>query len=250
MREFQDKVIVITGAASGLGRACAEQFAREGALVCLVDKDEAGLMGVAASLPDSSSRCLTLGVDLSQRDACIDVISRAVERFGGIDVLCNVAGVLGASHATAVSEALWNLIMSVNLAAPFWLSQAAIPHLISRKGNIVNVASLTGLMGGAYVVPYSASKAGLIQMTKSLAMEFIHQPVRINAVAPGGINTNIMKNESFPRDADFALLARYAGIRPAAEPADVADLIVYLASDRARNIHGACIATDGGASAG
>lgn len=105
-------------------------------------------------------------------------------------------------------------------------------------------------MGEAYLVPYSASKAGLIQMTKSLAMEFIRQPVRINAVAPGGILTNIMKNESFPSDADFDLIARYSGIRPVADPADVADLVVYLASDRARNIHGACITTDGGASAG
>ena len=250
MKEFQDKVIVVTGAASGLGRACAERFAREGALLSLVDKDQAGLEAVTSGLADASSRCLTSSADLSQRSACVDTISRTVARFGGIDVLCNVAGVLGASRATDVSERLWNLVMSVNLSAPFWLSQAALPHLISRQGNIVNVASVGGLMGEAYLVPYSASKAGLIQMTKSLAMEFIRQPVRINAVAPGGILTNIMKNESFPSDADFDLIARYSGIRPVADPADVADLVVYLASDRARNIHGACITTDGGASAG
>ena len=249
MPEFQDRVVVITGAASGLGRACAQRFSSEGALTSLVDRDQSGLTAVAATLADSVSRCLVLSADLGRRDACIEVIARTVERFGGIDVLCNVAGVLGAAHATAVSEDLWNRVMSVNLAAPFWLSQAAIPHLLTRRGNIVNVASVGGLMGAAYVVPYSASKAALIQMTKSLAMEFVRQPIRINAVAPGGINTNIMRNESYPTDADFSLVARYSGIRPAAEPADVADLIVYLASDRARNIHGACLASDGGASA-
>ncbi len=140
--------------------------------------------------------------------------------------------------------------MAVNMSAPFWLSQAALPHLLERGGNIVNVASSAAFLGEAYLVPYTASKAALVQMTKSMAMEFLKQNVRINAVAPGGMNTAIGANESLPEGADMALLQRFMPVRPMAEPALVADLIVYVASDRAANIHGACLSTDAGITAG
>ena len=171
-------------------------------------------------------------------------------RFGALHVLCNVAGVLGPGHAGALSEALWNKIIAVNLSAPFWLIQASLPHLLKTQGNVVNIASSGAYVGEAYLAPYTATKAGLVQMTRSLAMEFMKKPIRFNCVAPGPMATNMMDGQGFPTDVDMELVQRYMAVRPPADPAQVADLVLYLASDRASNIHGACLLSDGGHSAG
>jgi len=141
-------------------------------------------------------------------------------------------------------------LMSINLAAPFWLSQAAIPHLLKSHGNIVNCASQSSLKGSAYIVPYSMTKGAIVMMTKSMAMEFINAPIRINAVSPGTMaNTNMTTGMSIPDGIDPALFMRYGGIRPAAEPEDVASLFLYAASDDARAVHGAILCADGGTTA-
>lgn len=251
MENFADKIVAITGAASGLGKATAVTFAQRGAILALVDKNEAGLRELVAELGRYNvPEPYFMSADLSQRGACLTFIDAAVKQFGGLNVLCNVAGILGANRLADVSEAHWNLIMGVNLAAPFWLSQAAMPHLIERNGNIVNVASSGAAIGEAYLIPYTATKAAVVHMTRSMAMEFMKENVRINSVSPGGMHTNIMSEEAFPEDADMQLVGRFVGMRPAAEPAEVADMIVYVASDRAKNIHGANLATDGGITAG
>ncbi|MFA5494774.1 MAG: SDR family NAD(P)-dependent oxidoreductase [Porticoccaceae bacterium] len=250
MEDFSGKTVLVTGAAGGLGRAVALAFAGAGARVAAADVDGAGLDDTAGLIAGRGGEAFASRVDLSSREACIGLVADTVARFGGLDVLCNVAGILGPAHAEQISEALWNRIIAVNLSAPFWLIQAGLPHLLAGSGNIVNVASSGAYVGEAYLAPYTATKAGLVQMTRSLAMEFMKKPVRINCVAPGPMATNMMDGQTFPADVDMELIQRYMAVRPAADPAQVADLVLYLASERAANIHGTCLLSDGGHSAG
>ena len=142
------------------------------------------------------------------------------------------------------------LEVAVNAAAPFWFAQAAIPHLIESRGNIVNVLSQSALIGTSYIVPYSMSKAAALQLTKSLSVEYAGQPIRINAVAPGSMMTEISEATRPPADADFALIRRYSGQRPPADVAEVAAVAAFLASDAASAVHGAVWTADGGVTAG
>ena len=140
--------------------------------------------------------------------------------------------------------------MAVNAAAPFWFCQAAIPHLLRTQGNIVNVASQAASIGCAYIVPYAASKGAVLQMTRSLAMEYVDQPIRINAVAPGTMATEIGEGVAMPEGLDMAKIARYSGYRPASGAEEVAALIAFVASPAASAIHGALLCADGGATTG
>jgi len=249
MEDFTGKAVVITGGASGLGRATALAFAARGADLVLGDINGDALEQFAVSLREGGRSVVACALDISTRSACRQLIDAAVARFGGVDVLCNIAGLLLPGRVETYAEDNWDRLMAVNLSAPFWLSQAAIPHLLERHGSIVNVASTAGLKGQAYTVPYTATKSALIQLTRSMAMEFMNKPIRINAIAPGGMLTG-MGADDFPADAEPDLVKRYMPTRPMPQPDVVADLIIYLASDRAANIHGTCIASDGGATAG
>jgi NAD(P)-dependent dehydrogenase (short-subunit alcohol dehydrogenase family) len=153
-------------------------------------------------------------------------------------------------HSDGMAREDWDRIIAVNLTAPFLLAQAAIPHLLETEGAIVNVASSASYVGEAYAVAYCSSKFGLLGMTKALAMEYTHRPIRINAVGPGGMMTNIAANVSFPAEADMALITRYMGLRGTVEVEDVADMIALLASPAGRGFHGACINIDKGITAG
>jgi NAD(P)-dependent dehydrogenase (short-subunit alcohol dehydrogenase family) len=144
----------------------------------------------------------------------------------------------------------YDLTIAVNLTAPTLLSHAAIPHLIESEGAIVNVASSAAFIGEAYAVAYCASKAGLLGMTKAMAMEYSRKPIRINAVAPGGMMTNISDGMSFPEDAEMDLIARFSGLRGLVEVDDVADIVALLASPQGRGFHGACVNVDAGITAG
>jgi NAD(P)-dependent dehydrogenase (short-subunit alcohol dehydrogenase family) len=248
-QRFTDKVAIITGAGSGLGKATALGLAREGAKVVLVDINADALDQTVAEAQAVGAEALKLSVNVSTREACQGVISSAVEHFGKIDVLCNIAGIVQIGHVGDVNEDDFQRLFSINLAAPFWLSQAAIPHLIKTHGNIVNCASQSSLKGAAYVVPYSMTKSGVVQMTRSMAMEFIKQPIRINAVSPGTMATNMMGDTPFPENVEVDLFARYSGIREASVPEDVASMFLYAASDEAKSVHGAILCVDGGVTA-
>jgi len=247
---FQGKTVLVTGAASGLARATALLFAEHGADLSLIDVNEAGLAAVRRQIEAMGRRCLTQTVDVSSKANCDKAVAATVAEFGRLDVLCNVAGIVRLEHAVGVTEEQWNRMMGINLSGPFFLSQAAIPHLLETHGNIVNVASTGGIKAQAFTVPYSATKAGLIHMTRSLAMEYMHKPIRINAVAPGAMNTEMGQQTSIPADLDTTLLQRFFNIRSASEPGEVAKLIVYVASDQSPSIHGACLTADTGISIG
>jgi meso-butanediol dehydrogenase/(S,S)-butanediol dehydrogenase/diacetyl reductase len=248
-KRFTNKVVIVTGAASGLARATALAFAGEGARLTLVDINGAGLDETAAEAQAAGAEVLAIATDVSARAACVEIVAQTITRFGQLDVLCNIAGIVQIGHVADVSEADWQRMVAINLSAPFWLSQAALPHLISSRGNIVNCASQSSVKGSAYVVPYSMTKGGVVQMTKSMAMEFINEPVRINAVSPGTMATNMAVGTTLPEDIDPSLFARYAGIREAAAAEDVASMFLYVASEEAKAVHGAILFVDGGTTA-
>ena len=248
--DMKGKAVLVTGAASGLGRATALALGRAGADLCIVDVNEPGLAETASLLADEGVRSLLHAVDLAERDNCSRAVGDAVNEFGRLDALCNVAGIIFLCNAHEMSKIDFEKTLAVNLSAPFYLMQAAIPHLLRAHGAVVNVTSSAAFVGEAYAAAYCATKAGLTQMTKALAMEYVHQPIRFNAVAPGGMMTNIAANIKMPAGADRALISRFSGLRGMVDVDDVAEMIAFLASDAGRSYHGACISIDKGITAG
>lgn len=246
MRRFEDKVAIVTGAGSGIGRAVVRRLVEEGASVLAVDVDGPRLAETRALAGEGTS---VLEADLADPSACADVVDACIAEHGALDVLGNVAGIFRAHHVTEVTIEDYRRIMAVNLDACFFLSQRAIPHLLERSGTIVNIASNSGLQGIPYGAPYAMSKGGVVQLTRALAVEFLKQPLRVNAIAPAGTNTNIAADASFPADMDPQLAARMAGLRGMAEPEEVAALFAYLASDDARSVTGAVYTIDNGLTA-
>jgi NAD(P)-dependent dehydrogenase (short-subunit alcohol dehydrogenase family) len=244
------KAALVTGAASGLGRATAVAFARAGADVCIVDVNADGLEDTARLVRTLGAKVLVQAWDLAAPANCRAAVSATVAAFGRLDALCNVAGLIVFANSVEMSDADWDKTIAVNLSAPFHLSKAAIPHLLERDGAIVNVSSSAAFVGEAYAAAYCASKAGLNQMTKAMAMEYMHKPIRINVVAPGGMMTNIAANLRLPDGADLELIKRFSGMRGLVEIDEVADMIVHLASDAGRAFHGACVSMDRGVTAG
>jgi NAD(P)-dependent dehydrogenase (short-subunit alcohol dehydrogenase family) len=149
-----------------------------------------------------------------------------------------------------VTEADYRRMMGVNIDGYFFMCQAAIPHLLERSGNIVNIASNAGLMGQAYTVVYCMTKGAIVQLTRALAMEYAKTPLRVNAIAPGGVDTSLSRNFQIPDDVDFELMARYTGFRSMGSGDDIAAMFALVASDEGRSIHGAILSVDRGITAG
>ena len=248
--DMNGKVALVTGAASGLGRATALKLAAAGASVAIVDVNPGALAETEQLLSQRGAKTLAIPADLADPAVCTAVVDQTVVHFGRLDALCNVAGVIYLANSPDMPAEQWHKTMAVNLSAPFFLSQAAIPHLLEAKGAIVNVASSAAFIGEAYAAAYCATKAGLVNLTKAMAMEYIRKPIRINAVAPGGMMTNIAVNFRPPEGCDIDLLKRYSPMRGLVEVDDVADMIALLASDAGRGYHGACISIDAGVTAG
>jgi meso-butanediol dehydrogenase/(S,S)-butanediol dehydrogenase/diacetyl reductase len=249
-QRFNDKVALITGAASGMGRATCIRLAAEGAQILAVDVDSTGLEETSRMIAEQGGQIEGRLCNVTQRNECAEAVQHAIDRFGRLDVLANIAGVVRFAHTPKMSEADWNLVLGVNLSGPFFLSQEAIPHLLEAHGNIVNVASNAGLMGQAYTAAYCASKGGLVQLTRSLAMEFMKKPLRVNAVCPAGTDTQMNKGIDFPDDVDWKLIGRFTGSRGFAQPSDIASAIAYVASDEAKMVHGSIFSVDQGMMAG
>lgn len=248
--DMKGKAALVTGAAAGLGRATALVLARAGADLFLVDMNAAGLEETAGQARALGVNALAHVADLSAAESRQPAVAAAVQAFGRLDALCNVAGVFIPAHYTEMSFADYEKTMAVNLSAPFFLMQAAIPHLLQVNGAIVNVTSCAAFKGQAYTAAYCASKAGLTHMTKAVAMEYMHKPIRINAVAPGGMMTALAMGIRNLREPDASLIRRYSPLRGLNEVEDVAQMVAFLASDAARGYHGACISVDNGVTAG
>jgi meso-butanediol dehydrogenase/(S,S)-butanediol dehydrogenase/diacetyl reductase len=243
---FDGKVALVTGAGSGMGRAVTLRLASEGASVFGVDVVPERLQQTLAM---TAGDVTTETADLGDPDACVGVVARCFDRFGRLDILGNIAGIYLAEHTTKVTREQYRRVMAVNLDAYFFLAQAAIPHLLETGGNIVNIASNAGLQGVPYSAAYCMSKGGVVQLTRSLAVEFLKTPLRVNAIAPAGTNTNIASSTTFPNDVDIDLATRMAGLRGMAEPEEIAALFSFLASDEARSVTGAVYTLDNGLTA-
>lgn len=251
--DMTGRAALVTGAAAGLGRASAVRLAEVGADLAITDIAEAGLEETAQAIRALGRQALILPLDLSQRANCAVAVERTVAEFGRLDALCNVAGVMIPGPTASMTDEAWDLTLAVNLEAPFFLIRAALPHLLAAPGGgaVVNVTSCAAFQGQAYFAAYCATKSGLSNMTKALAMEFTNQPLRVNAVAPGGMMTGLTDGmKLLPPDTDWPLVQRIGSPRGLCEIEDVAETVAFLATDAARGYHGSVIQIDAGVTAG
>ena len=246
MSSLRGKVILVTGASSGLGAETARLLSREGATLFGIARDSDRLAAVFA---DVEAGAYT-SVDVGSATECRDAVERCVERFGRLDVLVNIAGSHQMRRTETMTDDDWADDLAVNLNGPFYLCRAALPHLLAQGGNIVNVASIAGVEGQAYSAGYCAAKHGLIGLTRALAVEYTADRLRVNAVCPGGMMTPQIEKFSAPDDANFDLIMRTASPRGMMAPLDVANVIAFLASDAAAAVHGAVYRVDNGKGAG
>ena len=257
---LKDKVALVTGAASGIGRATAALFGQEGAKVMCADLDAAGAERTARQIAGGGGEAASTQADVSQAADVERMVRETVERWGRIDILLNNAGVEWAMPAPQVSEQDWDRVIDVNLKGVFLGCKYAIPEMVKQGGggSIVNTASIAGLRGNAWLSTYCASKGGVVQLTKALAVEWAEHNVRVNAVCPGVIRTPLAERgveqagalfgdtveESWQRIAEGHPLGRVG------EPEEVARAVLFLASDEASFVTGVALPVDGGLWAG
>jgi NAD(P)-dependent dehydrogenase (short-subunit alcohol dehydrogenase family) len=247
-KQFTGKVALVTGATSGIGQACAMAFAQAGAKVVCVGRKIEALKEIEKKI---GADVLTIEADLVETEAPARVVARALEVFGGVDILVNAAGHISNGTIENTSLEAWDDMMNVNVRAPFQLMQKALPSLIERGGNVVNVSSVTGLRAFPGVLAYCVSKAALDQLTRCASLELAAKGVRVNAVNPGVVVTQIHKRGGMNDEAYAAFLEHSKTTHPlgrTGRPEEIADLVLFLASDKASWITGATYSIDGGRS--
>ncbi|KQV93546.1 glucose 1-dehydrogenase [Streptomyces sp. Root369] len=249
--EFEGRGVIVTGAGSGIGRATALAFAARGARVLVADLNAVAAETVVKEIGEAGGTAVAVTGDLSEQTVVDQVTRTAVERFGGVDVLVNNAGIMDRMSALAdVSDAEWERVIRVNLTAPFLLTRAVLPHMLAAgRGAIVNTASEAGLRGSTAGAAYTASKHGLVGLTKNLAVMYRKQGIRANAIAPGGTATSIVVDADQEAHGPAALRPHFVNASRLAEPEEQAAAIVFLASDAASNINGVVLPVDDGWSA-
>ena len=248
---LQDKVALITGGASGIGRAAALRFAREGAKVMIADRNPALSSETLAQLLEITPYAASVSVDVSKTDQVQRMMDETAASFGGLDVLVNAAGVLLLTPPFAeIDERDWDLIMSTNLKGLFFCCKYAIPAMAeSGGGSIVNIASQAGLRGYGVSLPYAVSKAGVIHLTTTAAAQYTSEGIRVNAIAPGPIDTPQMRGSTASTEA-FDTRGREHPMGRAGRPEEIANMILFLASDEASFVSGSTFLVDGGAGSG
>lgn len=243
--EFESKVAIVTGAASGIGRACALELARGGADIVVVDiADEASLAQAENLLKTAGGRVLSFRADVGEHERAREVVGEAVARLGRVDILINAAGTTADAPLWEMTEEQWRRVMDVNLKGAFSYTQAAARFFRERRaGKVVNVASIEAMRGRFGLANYAASKAGLIALTRSAAAELGRSNVNVNAVAPGFVRTPLVERLS---DKIKERAVWESALGRMAEPEDVANVVAFLCSERARHITGEVIRVDGG----
>ena len=242
--------MIVTGTASGIGQALSTRFAEEGATVVCADFNEELGRESAAKIAADGGDVSFERLDVADHDACGALVAKVVADHGKLDVLANVAGILQFGHTTELSIDEWNRTIAVNLTGMFNMIKPSLPHLLTSGGNIVNVASSAGVQGQAYSAAYSASKGGVILLTKSLAVEYAGKGLRVNAVCPGSVDTPLVANMKFPDEIEGFLIARMELVRGKfAPPSDIAAVMCFLASDDAKHVNGVALPVDFGMTA-
>ena len=244
-RRFEGKVALITGAASGIGRATVERIAREGGSVLCADIHAEGVQESAKRASELGADAAAQACDVSDPAQVAATVAACIDRFGRLDALCNIAGVLRFDHTHELALEDWNRILAVNLTGTFLMCQAALPHLLEAKGAIVNTSSTSALAGLAYAAAYGASKAGVLALSYTLAIEYGKQGLRTNAVCPGSITTPMTQAPTFPEGAHMKLITRAMPLDEFRGPETVASVIAFLASEDASHINGERIRVDG-----
>lgn len=246
---FIGKVAFVTGATSGIGRACAVAFAQQGAKVACVGRNEDALEEIVNEVRGYGTEAVAIRADLAIESEADGALETALSTWGGIDVLVNAAGHISNGTIENTSLKAWDDMLNVNVRTIFSLMQKALPSLIARHGNIVNVSSVTGLRAFPGVLAYCVSKAALDQLTRCSALELAAKGVRVNAVNPGVVVTDIHKRGGMNNEAYGAFLEHSKTTHPlgrVGNPQEIADLVLFLASDQASWITGATYSIDGG----
>jgi meso-butanediol dehydrogenase / (S,S)-butanediol dehydrogenase / diacetyl reductase len=247
MFSLQGKAAVVTGAASGIGRATAERYVEAGAAVVLADVDGESVESVAGELAERTPGADVVGVscDVSDSDAAATTVATAVERFGRLDVLANIAGVLRFEHTHEVTDEEWELVVGVNLTGTFKMTRAALPVMLAQgAGSILNTASSAAYRASPWASAYGASKAGVTGFTRAIAVEYGRQGIRCNCVAPAGVRTPMIGSFRVPDGGDFSLVERIMAFDGELDPTDVANTFLFLASEEADRINGTCVTVD------
>src|SRR5262245_8571875 len=241
--------VIVTGASSGIGRATAVRFGRDGASVLAVGRDAKALDEVAAAVVKEGGRSATLVADVTESSAAATIVRTALDRFGGLTTLVNAAGIIGSGNIETTTDEQWDTMMDINSRAPFRLMRAAVPALIQSKGPIVNVSSVTGLRSFPGVLAYCVSKSAIDQLTRCAALELAAKGVRVNAVNPGVVISNLHRRGGMNEESYSAFLEHSKATHPIGrpgEPHEIADLIFFLASPNAAWITGETVSVDGG----
>jgi NAD(P)-dependent dehydrogenase (short-subunit alcohol dehydrogenase family) len=245
---FAGKCVLVTGATSGIGKAVARAFLNQGARLAAVGRNQTAL-GELYGAREDADHVLSLTADVTDTEEMRRVVDSIVAKFGRLDVLVNAAGHISSGTIEDTTLAAWDAMMNVNLRAAFCLIQLCAPHLIRAKGNVVNVSSVTGLRSFPGVLAYCVSKAGLDQLTRCAALELAAKGVRVNAVNPGVVVTEIHKRGGMNEEAYAKFLEHSRSTHPlgrVGDPAEIASLVLFLASEQASWITGGTYSIDGG----
>jgi NAD(P)-dependent dehydrogenase (short-subunit alcohol dehydrogenase family) len=256
---LEGRVALVTGAASGLGRAAAERFVREGASVAFADRDKDGARAAADSASPTGARVLALHVDVADLSSAQGAVTAAEQQLGPVDVLLHCAGIAGDGSAATLDSETWQRVITVNLTGTWHMARAVLPGMLQRgRGSIINMASVAGLVGVPGIAPYAAAKGGVIALTRQMAVDYAHSGVRVNAICPGTVPTPLVLGayaargeldlERAQEALDAAAQRRYP-MQRLGTPQDVASLAVFLASDESAWITGVAHPLDGGLSA-
>ncbi len=247
---FTDKVAIVTGAGSGIGQAVAERLAAEGATVAAFDLNLEATQATVAGITEAGGTATAHAVDVSDETSVAEGVAAAVDAHGRPQVVCNIAGIGTFAWTHEMSLDLWNRIIGVNLTGTFLMCRATIPHLLDGGGVIVNTASTAGLFGQPWSAAYCSSKGGVILMTKALATEYEETALRVNAVAPGGVETPIQKDfYDVPDGGNGKKLFKMMTKKGMCSPEDVAATFAHVACDESAYMNGSIVVIDGGITA-